>query len=332
MTLNDDVVATVGNVTATSAAGALNLTGTMGGAGGFTKNGDGLATFGTGAKTYTGATVLNGGRLRVSLAAAPTTTSSFTINSGGQLDLISAGTFGFGSGPLNLNGAGPTSGPFAPFPGAIRPDTALAITITNPVVLQSNSVVHSQGAGTGSITFSGAVSGSGKLIAGSSAHDANVGSIILSNGNSYSGGSQVVVGGLVAMGTSVNAFGTGDVTIDSANLVFGGSSAKLSILTGATNAIADAATLFLAGGNAAGVADDGYADLGAGINETIGGLWLGGVQQFTPGTYGSTASSATFQNNEFFAGTGVVTLLPEPSSIGLIGLAVAGLAMGIRKR
>ena len=150
MTLTDSLVATVNNVTASSAAGALNLTATISGPGGFTKQGDGLATFGTGTKTYSGATVLTGGRMRMSLAASPTATSSFTINAGGQLNLISAGSYTFGSGPMNLNGSGPTTGPFAAFPGAIRNDTGIAVTINNSVVLQSDTLIHVQGAGTAS--------------------------------------------------------------------------------------------------------------------------------------------------------------------------------------
>src|SRR5439155_9007852 len=125
LVLNDSVNGIVNQTTSSSAAGSLNLTATMSGTGGFTKSGDGLATFGTGAKTYTGATVVNGGRMRISSAAAPTATSSLTVNTGGQLNLITAATYAFGSGPLNLNGSGPTSGPFAVFPGAIRNDTGL---------------------------------------------------------------------------------------------------------------------------------------------------------------------------------------------------------------
>jgi len=41
----------------------------------------------------------------------------------------------------------------------------------------------------------------------------------------------------------------------------------------------------------------------------VGGLVLAGVAQ-APGTYGSTLSPATFQNDEFFAGTGTVTVRP----------------------
>jgi autotransporter-associated beta strand protein len=150
ITLSDNVVAQVDNTSATSAAGALNLTATITGAGGFTKQGDGLATFGTGAKTYAGATAINGGRVRISSAAQPSATSSFTINPGGQVTLISGATFTFGNGPLNLNGSGPSTGPFAAFPGAIRNDTGLLVTIANQVVLQTNTLLHVQAtAGTG---------------------------------------------------------------------------------------------------------------------------------------------------------------------------------------
>ncbi|HEX5176943.1 MAG TPA: hypothetical protein VFV83_07940, partial [Chthoniobacteraceae bacterium] len=153
ITLTDSLLAVVNNTTATSAAGSLNLTAAISGAGGFTKEGPGLATFGTGAKTYQGPTVLNAGRMRISFAAAPTGTSSFTINSGAQLTLTTDQTYTFGPGPLNLNGSGALAGPFAAFPGAIRNDRNLAATITNPVVLQSDTLLHVQGAATGSLTF-----------------------------------------------------------------------------------------------------------------------------------------------------------------------------------
>jgi autotransporter-associated beta strand protein len=268
--------------------------------------------------------------MRMSLAAHATATSGLTINAGAQLTLISAGTYNFGSGALNLNGSGPTSGPFAPFPGAIRPDTNLAITINNGVVLQSDSVIHVQGSATGSITLPGGVSGPGKLIVAAIPHDANIGQVVLSGSDSYTGGTKVQAGTLVAASTSINALGTADVTVDSANASFAGSSAVLSILAGAFNPIADTATLFLAGGNAAGVADDGYANLAAGVNESVGGLVLGGAAQTTPGTYGSTSSGATFQSDEYFSGAGVITLLPEPS--GVTAIMLAGLSLRRRRR
>jgi fibronectin-binding autotransporter adhesin len=332
ITLNDDLVANVNNITASSTAGALNLTAVISGPGGVTKNGDGLMTFGTGLKTYAGATVVNGGRLRSSLTASPTATSSLTVNIGGQLTLISNGTYTFGPGTLNLNGNGAVSGPFAAFPGAIRNDTNIAAVITNSVNLQSIASIHVQGSTTGSSTLSGSVSGVGGLIAGANPHDANLGQLVLSGTNSYAGGSIARAGVLAAAAASVNAFGTGDVTVESANLVFAGSSARLLIASGATNAIDDSAYLFLAGGAAANIADDGSADLGAGVNEVVRRLYLGGQLQ-APGTYGSSLSSATFQLNEYFAGTGIVTVLvPEPTSIMLVLLGTAGLIGRRRSR
>jgi autotransporter-associated beta strand protein len=321
MTLTDTLRADVNNITASSGAGSLNLTGTMSGAGGFTKNGDGLVTFGTGTKTYAGATTLNGGRLRTSAAARPSATSSLTINTGAQLTLITdAATYGFGAGPLNLNGAGPTSGPYAIFPGAIRNDTGLTVTLSNDTVLQSSTTLHVQataGTGgnatpTGAITFSGIVSGPGKLTLTGAGSNVDQGSIILTNGNSYQGGT-LVAGGIVAASGANATFGTGDVEAN--NATSPNSIARVSILSGVLNAIADTASLRLAGGNA------GFAVLGTGVNETVSYLYLNGQLQ-NPGTYGSTASPATNQLNNYFQGDGIVTvLLPEPATLGLLALA-----------
>ena len=77
-------------------------------------------------------------------------TSGLTINPGGQLTLISAGNYAFGPNAMSLGGNGPTTGPFAAFPGAIRNDTNLAVTINNAVVLQAGGAsIHVQGAATG---------------------------------------------------------------------------------------------------------------------------------------------------------------------------------------
>jgi autotransporter-associated beta strand protein len=330
MVLTDSLSAFVDNTSATSAAGSLNLTATISGPGGFAKFGDGLATFGTGAKTYTGPTELNGGRMRISVAARPSATSSFTINSGAQLTLIATdGAYQFGPGILTLNGSGPTTGPFALFPGAIRQETDRAYSIGNAIFLQTDSLIHVQGAAAGSLTLTNSISGPGRLTFTAPGSDSNLGTLTLNGSNIYSGGTTVNGGTLLLSGANAS-LGIGEVSINSASLMFAGASAKLTIQSGVLNAIADNATLHLAGGNNIGIADDGFAELMSGINELIGALFLGGVSQ-PPGTYGSTASSATFKDDEYFSGTGILTVIPEPSS-ALIALTAAAALAGLRRR
>jgi autotransporter-associated beta strand protein len=334
MTLNDSLVANVNNTTASSSAGSLNLTGAIGGSGGVTKNGDGTMTFGTGAKTYTGATVLNGGRTRMSIAAQPSATSSFTINSGAQLEIIAAGPFAVGSGPLNLNGTGASGGPNVSFPGAIRPSTGLAISVSNATVLQSDTLIHVQGSSSGVLTFTNKISGPGKLTVTAPGSDANIGNLVLNGANTYQGGT-LVQGGLLQVSGANATFGTGNVTVN--NAASPSSTARIEIVSGVLDAINNGATLSLAGGGAAGVPDANYAILGAGINELVAALVLGGVSQ-TAGTYGSLSSSAMFKSDEFFSGTGIITVaaaVPEASAFlfaGLLASAYAGSRVARRRR
>lgn len=328
--LNDNLTIAVNDTSATSAAGAITFaaSSTITGSGGLTKTGPGLLTLANVTKQYTGATQFLDGRVRISSAGRPVNTSSVTVN-GGQIDLISASSYTFGANsnvPLNLNGNGPTSGPFAVFPGAIRPDTNLAITITNVIVLQSDSLIHIQGSSGGVMTLSGNISGPGRLSqtpAGGS-FDNNLGRIIVTGtNNTYTGGT-TINGGTFEVGAG-SSVGTGNVTVNSANAFFAGAQAHLQLdgTSGTTiNAISDSATLSLSGGNLAATADDGYIDLSSGINEVVGGLTLGGVAQ-PPGVYSSTTSP------EFILGSGTITVagVPEPGTLALAGLAAAGLAI-----
>lgn len=114
----------------------------------------------------------------------------------------------------------------------------------------------------------------------------------------YSGGTTLEDGRLFA-NSARSMFGTGDVTVT------GG---ILEIAAGVTNAITNTATLSLAGGGTGGNADIGYAILGAGINEQVNALILGGMSK-PVGTYGSSASSALFTDDEYFSGTGIITVM-----------------------
>jgi hypothetical protein len=109
--------------------------------------------------------------------------------------------------------------------------------------------------------------------------------------------------------------GAGDVSVLNAGAMNAGRAARITI-SSTDDVIADNATLSLAGGGAANTADDGFASLSTGVNETVGRLILGGSTQTLAGTYGSTSSAATYQFDEYFSGSGVINLVPVTEADG----------------
>jgi autotransporter-associated beta strand protein len=152
------------------------------------------------------------------------------------------------------------------------------------------------------------------------------GTLQLGSTELYTGPTTVSAGLLSLSGTNAR-LGNGDVTVLGTT-----AGTALQISSGVSNAILNTSTLSLAGGGAAGVADQGYANLGTGIVETVNMLILNGAAQ-GPGTYGSTLSSATFKSDEFFSGSGVISVLvPEPASGGLLLFGLAVIAGRRRRR
>lgn len=329
--LNDNLVINV-EPTA-SAVGALTFLGSgtpplgsnVSGPGGITKNGTGGLTFADTAKTFTGPLVINAGKVRLNAAGRLTGTPSIMVASGGQIVIdagTAAGVNNFTFGPagnttvLTLNGTGVASGPFAAFPGALRKDNTSDAQLDNPILLQSPAAVN---VAAGGLRLTGVLSGTGRLTMGALPGSATLQpTLTLAADNTYSGGTVALSGTIVVSGATAD-LGTGDVTIDGVSTGPTGTIAngRLTIETGVANAINDLGTLSLTGGAGAGNADGGFATLNAGVNEIVGGLVLGTVAQGI-GTYGSTLSAATNKNDEFFAGTGIVTVIPEPGAAPML--------------
>ncbi len=214
-------------------------------------------------------------------------TDPITIAAGGvQPNIVTinnsvATTYTFSGGDIKGSSVGGGGGLYLSGSGAVTINSNY--TAAGPIT--SNKV------GTGTATFSGNITAATSLTV-------NGGTVTLEGANTYTGENTVNGGMLVVDGTSAT-FGDGNVTVNA------GSAA---ISAGVANAILDTATLTLAGGGTADMADTGFIDLAAGINEQIGSLVLG-TTTFTSGTFGSTSSGAANMMDEYFSGMGIITVV-----------------------
>jgi len=184
------------------------VSGTFSGTGGLTKKGEGTLTL-TGANSYGGGTTIEGGTLVANTATLP---GDVANNASLVMDQGTDGTFGgaisgsgsltkTGSGTLVLSGANSYGGGTT-----IEGGTLVANTATLPGDVANNaSLVMNQGTDG---TFGGAISGSGSLT------KTGGGTLVLSGANSYSGGTAIESGTLVANTATL----PGDVA-NNANLV-----------------------------------------------------------------------------------------------------------------
>ncbi len=134
-----------------------------------------------------------------------------------------------------------------------------------------------------------------------------------------------------ALALSAGALGDGDIFVDP-RLGTTSAGSDQSILTLNVAAIADTASVFLTSGQPTDLSNTffGKVSIAAGVEDMVAALYFNGVSQAF-GTYGSTASTATFKNDDWFAGTGVLLVaIPEPASLAL--LAIGGVLLLPRRR
>lgn len=192
--------------------------------------------------------------------------------------------------------------------------TATAMSITNKMVVNGNFSMINQAGNTWSgewdlgsavrtLTVSadnailGSISNGGLTKAGASV-------LTLSGSNTYSGTTTVSLGTLIA--NADHALGTSNVT------VAGG--ATLTLTGGTANDyVADLAQLVLGTNSVLALNFTGVADKVSGLSLDGGSTWL------TNGTYNASALTAAGGLGAY-SGTGSLTVIPEPATIGMLGL------------
>jgi fibronectin-binding autotransporter adhesin len=165
----------------------------------------------------------------------------------------------------------------------------------------------------GTVNFSGLINDAAGTFA---VTKVGAGTVELSRpgGNTYDGGTIVNGGELIAKGDGV--LGTGNVTLNNGF--------ELTLTNGtANNYIDDLASLLIFGDTATTKVNLDF--LGT---DTISGLAFNGAGQ-SAGTWGATGSGAQFES-DYFTGTGILTVIPEPSSLVMM-LAGFGMLVSVQR-
>jgi fibronectin-binding autotransporter adhesin len=179
-----------GNITASSAI----TTGT----GGLTLNGSGTTTLSGAANTFTGNTTINSGILTLSKAANTTAIAGNLTVNGGTVNENASGQIATSS-TVNVN-----AGTFAMATGTTQTLQTLNTASGSTVSVGSGSTLTLNTSG--SNTINGTVSGAGAL------STQGTGTTILTNSNTYSGGTTI---GSIVSASNGSSLGTGAVAVNS---------------------------------------------------------------------------------------------------------------------
>ncbi len=270
----------------------------------------------------------------IGATAENTSTSSYTLTldidaTAGTLRATNRGSLTVNSNGTNfltMNNGASTAAITGPTGGSSS-DATLAV---NPNVTISGNLLITQNANTNSgvdrrVDINGDISGTGNITV---ANNENAGGgVRLDGGVNHTG--TLTWGGTNtdttwsnitgSIGSNVTGFtknGAGYVTLSgTANAWAGGTTIN-------TGQVRIAAGSTLGAESALLIADGAILNLlAAQVSQgSITSLTLGANVFTTAGTYGHSSSNATFTNDTFFAGTGFVTVIPEPASLALLGL------------
>ncbi|HMP73413.1 MAG TPA: autotransporter-associated beta strand repeat-containing protein [Kiritimatiellia bacterium] len=305
-----------GNVTVNSVIGTSSGT--------LTKDGSGVLTL-SGVNTYTGATAIDAGTLRLGVVNAIGDSSPVTVASGATFDLngfsdsihslAGAGNVTLGSATLTvLNGGTTHSGVISGSGGLTKQGSGMltltgnntfngSLTISGGTVSLGNNGTSGTVAGnivnnaalivnrSSAVTLSGAISGSGTVTKQGN------GALTLSNVNTYNGATTISAGSLVVSGSANNSA----FTVDSGTILAGAGSVGNATINGTVspgNAAGDRATLNVA-----------TLNLGAGGGYTFDISNVSG----TPGTHWDlVAASGAINVN----GSGIFTIFVAGNPTG----------------
>ena len=184
---------------------AFQVTGAIGGTGNIVKDGVGIVQF-DGNNSYSGTTTVKNGWLNLA-SGTHTYTGAIRVD-GGMLIVNTDARLGNANNTIRLG----SSGRF----GILRADTA-ALTTSRAITLDGNGGIL--GDFQQNFTFNGPIGGSGRL-----AVDLDGFNVYLYGTNSYSGGTKVYMGRVVARNsaTAATALGTGNVIVDNGLLTISG--------------------------------------------------------------------------------------------------------------
>ena len=260
----------------------------------------------TGVNTFVGSVLVQKGAVTFNQA------SSF----GGAGNTITLGQAGQGSATLMSTAAFTTANPIVVASGSggtlvLGSASTAASIYSGAITLNGNLTYNSFSTNANGSTISGAISGPGGITFTNNGAAANI-SRLTNTGNTFSGGTTVTAGTLIA---------NGDHTLGAGNVSLTASGVTLTLQNGATNDyIADTASISIVNGATANLS---YL---LGMTDVVGGIVLNGVTQTNLGTYGSPTSGADFQS-AFFAGNGTLTLIPEPAAYAMLAVGAGLLGM-----